>query len=55
MLSTGIRTPVGIKIQGSDVTEIEKIGSRLEKILGKIQERERFAERTAGATFWTSP
>ena len=27
MLSTGIRTPVGIKIFGSDLYEIEKLGS----------------------------
>ena len=27
MLSTGVRTPVGIKIQGADVKEIERIGN----------------------------
>ena len=27
MLSTGVRTPVGIKISGSDLKEIEKIGA----------------------------
>ena len=28
MLTTGIRTPVGIKIYGSDIKEIERIGTR---------------------------
>ncbi len=32
MLSTGIRTPVGIKIFGPDLTKIEEIGRHLEKV-----------------------
>ena len=32
MLTTGIRTPVGIKVFGSDVAEIERIGRRLEHV-----------------------
>ena len=52
MLSTGVRTPVGIKIQGADVKEIEKIGTRLESILGGVPgTRSVFAERTAGGYF----
>jgi Cu(I)/Ag(I) efflux system membrane protein CusA/SilA len=52
MLSTGVRTPVGIKIQGADVKEIEKIGIRLESILGEVPgTRSVFAERTAGGYF----
>src|SRR5664280_1342198 len=35
MLSTGIRTPVGIKILGRDLNEIERIGEEIEK---RIQE-----------------
>ncbi len=52
MLSTGVRTPVGIKIQGADVKEIERIGTRLESILGPVPgTRSVFAERTAGGYF----
>jgi copper/silver efflux system protein len=52
MLSTGIRTPVGIKIQGADVKEIERIGVKLESILAKVPgTRSAFAERTAGGYF----
>ena len=36
MLSTGIRTPVGIKVLGSDLVEIEKIGTKLEELLGSV-------------------
>ncbi len=41
MLSTGIRTPVGIKIFGPDLKEIEKIGSHLEFILKDVPVRDR--------------
>ncbi|HEX8951088.1 MAG TPA: efflux RND transporter permease subunit, partial [Polyangia bacterium] len=52
MLSTGIRTPVGIKVFGSDVREIERIGGELERILEKVPgTRSVFAERTAGGYF----
>ncbi len=52
MLSTGIRTPVGIKIFGSDVKEIERIGAELEGVLKTVPgTRSVFAERTAGGYF----
>jgi Cu(I)/Ag(I) efflux system membrane protein CusA/SilA len=52
MLSTGVRTPIGIKIQGADVQQIERIGIRLESILGQVPgTRSVFAERTAGGYF----
>jgi copper/silver efflux system protein len=52
MLSTGVRTPVGIKVQGADVKEIERIGTRLESILSKVPgTRSVFAERTAAGYF----
>ena len=31
---TGIKTPVGLKIQGPDVDRIQQIGSQIEEILG---------------------
>jgi len=52
MLSTGIRTPVGIKIYGADLKEIEKIGTELEMILKEVAgTRSVYAERTAGGYF----
>ncbi len=52
MLSTGIRTPVGIKVFGADVKEIERIGGELEAILREVPgTRSVFAERTAGGYF----
>ena len=53
MLTTGVRTPVGIKILGSDLTEIEKIGSHLEMILKDIPgSRSVFSERVTGGYFF---
>ena len=52
MLSTGIRTPVGIKILGADVRELERIGLELERILRQVPgTRSVFAERAAGGYF----
>jgi copper/silver efflux system protein len=52
MLTTGIRTPVGIKVFGTDLKEIEKIGQRLEGILQKVPgTRSVYGERVAGGYF----
>ncbi|MBP7149137.1 MAG: efflux RND transporter permease subunit [Acidobacteria bacterium] len=52
MLTTGVRTPVGIKIFGSDLARIEQIGQRLEAILREVPgTRSVFAERTTGGYF----
>ena len=52
MLTTGVRTPIGIKIFGSDLKKIEDIGADLESVLGKVPgTRSVFAERTAGGYF----
>lgn len=52
MLTTGIRTPVGIKIMGNNINELEKIGTELESILSKVPgTRSVFAERVAGGYF----
>jgi len=46
MLSTGIRTPVGIKVLGPDLNEIERIGVEVEKKIQEIQgTRSAYAER----------
>jgi Cu(I)/Ag(I) efflux system membrane protein CusA/SilA len=52
MLTTGVRTPVGIKVYGSDLKQIEKIGTEIEGILPKVRgTRNVFAERTGGGYF----
>ncbi len=52
MLSTGIRTPVGLKINGSDLSVIEKVAVDAERILQHVPgTRSAFAERTAGGYF----
>jgi Cu(I)/Ag(I) efflux system membrane protein CusA/SilA len=45
---TGIKTPVGIKVQGPDVNEIQRIGSEIEEILTSVEgTRAVFAERVS--------
>ncbi len=52
MLSTGVRTPVGIKIFGANLKEIERIGEQLEGILRNVPgTRSVYAERVAGGYF----
>jgi len=52
MLSTGIRTPIGIKIFGPDLRQIEEIGKKLEATLQMIPgTRSAFAERVTGGYY----
>jgi Cu(I)/Ag(I) efflux system membrane protein CusA/SilA len=52
MLTTGIRTPVGIKISGADPKVIEEIGAQVEAYLPSIKgTRSVFAERTGNGDF----
>lgn len=52
MLSTGIRTPVGIKIFGKDLKVIEDIGQQLERTLGTVRgTRSVYAERIIGGYY----
>ena len=52
MLTTGVRTPVGIKVYGPDIRMIESIGTRLEALLPAVRgTRSVFAERTGGGYF----
>jgi len=52
MLSTGLRTPVGIKVTGDDLETIEQIGSRIESLLKAVDgTRGVFAERTASGYY----
>ena len=52
MLTTGVRTPVGLKISGADLKSIEEIGAQIEAVLPVVQgTRSVFAERTGGGYF----
>ena len=52
MLTTGVRTPVGIKIYGADIKEIERIGTEIERVIPSVAgTRNAFAERTSGGFF----
>jgi Cu(I)/Ag(I) efflux system membrane protein CusA/SilA len=52
MLSTGVRTPIGIKVLGTDLAEIERLGSAIEAVVqGVGGTRSVFAERAAGGYF----
>ena len=52
MLTTGVRTPVGIKVYGSNLEEIERLGMQLEQVLKEVPgTRNVFAERVAGGYF----
>ncbi|BDG07911.1 efflux RND transporter permease subunit [Anaeromyxobacter paludicola] len=52
MLSTGIRTPVGIKISGARLEEIEKVALDVEAAIQKVPgTRSVYAERVAGGYF----
>jgi Cu(I)/Ag(I) efflux system membrane protein CusA/SilA len=52
MLTTGIRSPVGIKVFGADLKEIERIGTDIERVLKGVRgTSSAFAERTAGGFF----
>jgi copper/silver efflux system protein len=52
MLTTGGRTPVGLKISGADLKQVEALGGRIEKVLANVKgTRSVFAERTAEGYF----
>ena len=52
MLTTGVRTPVGVKIFGGDINTIGHLGLQLETLLKPVRgTRSVFAERTAGGYF----
>jgi len=52
MLSTGIKSPVGIKIAGPDLKMIERIGSQVEAVVKTVPgTRSAFAERVQGGRY----
>ncbi|NBC19827.1 MAG: CusA/CzcA family heavy metal efflux RND transporter [Alphaproteobacteria bacterium] len=52
MVSTGVRTPIGIKVTGDSLTEIEQIVRDVEKRVGDIPgTRSAFADRVLGGKY----
>jgi Cu(I)/Ag(I) efflux system membrane protein CusA/SilA len=52
MLSTGVRTPVGVKVFGTDLNEIERVSIALEGLLRQVPgTRSTFAERQTGREY----
>lgn len=54
MLATGIKTPVGIKISGDDLSVIESLGQQIEQLLHDFPGTQSvYAERVAGGRYIT--
>ena len=52
MLATGIKTPVGIKVSGLDLIEIQKIGQQLEQVLADVKGTASvYSERVVGGRY----
>ncbi|HDZ31832.1 MAG TPA: efflux RND transporter permease subunit [Pseudoalteromonas sp.] len=52
MLATGIKTPVGIKVAGPQLSEIQKIGQQIEVLLKDVQGTASvYSERVAGGRY----
>jgi Cu(I)/Ag(I) efflux system membrane protein CusA/SilA len=52
MLSTGVKTPVGIKIFGPDIAVLDRIGKQIEGLLPAVRGTNSvFAERTVGGRY----
>jgi copper/silver efflux system protein len=52
MLTTGVRTPLGIKILGADLAKIQEIGENIEMVIKNVPGTTSvFAERTTGGYF----
>ncbi len=52
MLATGIKTPVGIKVAGPDLAEIERIGRAIEKVVMDVPgTTSAYSERVAGGRY----
>jgi Cu(I)/Ag(I) efflux system membrane protein CusA/SilA len=52
MLSTGIRTPVGVKVYGTDLAEIDRLSKKIEVVVRKVPgTTSAFAERVLGGYY----
>ena len=53
MLSTGIRTPIGIKVFGKDLAEMERLAKEIESVVKKVPgTTSAFAERITGGSYF---
>ncbi|HXE50190.1 MAG TPA: efflux RND transporter permease subunit, partial [Ramlibacter sp.] len=53
MLSTGIRTPIGIKVFGKDLVEMERLAKEIEAVVKKVPgTTSAFAERITGGSYF---
>jgi len=54
MLSTGIRTPIGIKVFGNDLTQMEKLATQIEAVVKTVPgTTSAYAERITGGYYLT--
>ncbi|MFO1288380.1 MAG: efflux RND transporter permease subunit [Rubrivivax sp.] len=54
MLSTGIRTPIGIKVFGKDLAEMERLAQQIEAVVKTVPgTTSAFAERITGGSYLT--
>ena len=52
MLSTGIRTPVGVKVFGTDLVEMERLARQIEQVLKTVPgTSSAYAERVIGGYY----
>jgi copper/silver efflux system protein len=52
MLSTGIRTPVGVKVMGTDLVEIDRLAKQIEQVLKAVPgTSSAYAERALGGYY----
>jgi Cu(I)/Ag(I) efflux system membrane protein CusA/SilA len=52
MLSTGVRSPLGIEVFGDNIEQIEKAAVELERVVGKVPgTRSAFADRSTGGFY----
>jgi copper/silver efflux system protein len=52
MLSTGIRTPVGVKVMGTDLVEIDRLAKQIEQVLKAVPgTSSAYAERSLGGYY----
>ncbi len=52
MLSTGIKTPIGIKVSGPDLSVLEEVGSEIEQALKQLPDTlSAFADKAAGGYY----
>ena len=53
MLSTGIKTPVGLKLMGDDLAVLSELGEKVEAVIGDVPGTASvYAERVTGGNFF---